>query len=87
MRKEINFNKNWLFHKGDLNVPRPIDKGPVYIQSKTERKLIGPAAYKYFDRPDSYGADAEMRSEGWERVSVPHDYVVDQDLKEHENNT
>lgn len=87
MRYEIDFNEDWLFHKGDITVPRPSDKGPVYIQSKTERKLIGPAAYKYFDRPDSYGADAEMRSEGWERVSVPHDYVVDQDLKEHENNT
>lgn len=87
MRCEMDLNENWLFHKGDLAVPGPSDKGPVYIQSKTERKRIGPASYRYFDRPDSYGADVEMRSEGWEWVSIPHDYVIDQDLKEQENNT
>ena len=40
MRREIVLNNNWKFHKGDINVPRPADKGPVYIQSKIERKSI-----------------------------------------------
>ena len=87
MRKEINFNKNWLFHKGDLNVPRPIDKGPVYIQSKIERRLMGPAAYNYFDRPDSfYQQGKEIRNDGWEKVILPHDYVVMQDNDKSQNN-
>ena len=42
MRKQIDLNENWLFHKGDIKVPRPTDKGPTYTQSKTVRKLIGP---------------------------------------------
>lgn len=86
MRKQINLNEGWLFHKGDIKIPRPADKGPTYSQSKTERKLIGPAAYHYHDSPDSYGADREIRSEGWKYVNIPHDYVIEQDMCESENN-
>ena len=56
MRKVINLNKDWLFLKGDLKVPRPKDKGPVYAQSKIERKIMGPAAYEYFE----YTAGADV---------------------------
>lgn len=86
MRKKIRLHEDWLFHKGDIPIPRPTDKGPVYAQSKTERKLIGPAAYHYYDRPDSYGEDGEIRSEGWIRVNLPHDYIIDQDNVPSENN-
>lgn len=86
MRKEMLLNEEWMFHKGDIRVPRPTDKGPVYTQSKTERKLIGPAAYYYFDRPDNYTACEEKRSEGWKRITLPHDYIIDQAPDEVENN-
>lgn len=87
MRKVYNFNENWLFHKGDLPVPRPVDKGPVYTQAKIERKLIGPAAYNYFDKPDSfYQPNREMKNDRWEYVTLPHDYIIDQDNDKLQNN-
>lgn len=86
MRREIILNSNWKFHKGDINVPRPTDKGPVYIQSKIERKRIGPAAYHYFDSPDCYEVDVEFHSEGWQYVNLPHDYIIDQDNDRNQNN-
>lgn len=54
MRKEIILNGGWVFHKGDIAEPMSQDKGFIYCQSKTERKLSGPAAYNYPDRPDQY---------------------------------
>ena len=87
MRKEINFNSSWLFHKGDIKVPRPVDKGPVYVQSKIERKLMGPAAYNYFDIPDSfYKEGRELKNDRWLKVTLPHDYIVDQDADPEQNN-
>lgn len=47
MRKEIILNGGWRFHKGDIAEPVSQDKGFIYSQSKTERKLSGPAAYNY----------------------------------------
>ena len=79
MRKEIVFNKDWLFYKGDIEVNRPVDKGPVYSESKTERKKIGPASYHYHDKPDEYYKNGEMRNVGWKRVDLPHDFIIDQD--------
>ena len=86
MRQVVSLNDVWCFHKGDISVPRPCDKGPAYSQSKTERKRIGPAAYYYFDEPDNYTADREIRSEGWKYVNIPHDYIIDQDNCKEENN-
>ncbi|MBE6750760.1 MAG: glycoside hydrolase family 2 protein [Ruminococcaceae bacterium] len=86
MRNEILLNNNWLFHRGDIEAHRPVTKAPVYSQSKTERKLAGPAAYNYLDNPDPGGAVGELKSEGWVEVTIPHDYVVQQDLQENENN-
>lgn len=86
MRKEILLNDNWLFHKGDIKVKRSINKGPIYSQSKTERKGMGPASYKYFDRPDPYGAEGEYKDDIWNVVQLPHDYVINQDMRPDENN-
>lgn len=87
MRRIINLNKDWLFLKGDLKVPRPKDKGPVYAQSKIERKIMGPAAYEYFDRPNMFNAPGkEPRNDGWKKVNLPHDYIIDQDNDPNENN-
>ena len=84
MRKEIILNGGWIFHKGDIAEPISQDKGFIYSQSKTERKLSGPAAYNHPDTPDSYGGRM-INPEKWEWVDLPHDYVVYQDTDETEN--
>ncbi len=87
MRTETLLNDKWFFHKGDIKQDRPADKGPVYSQSKTVRKLVGPAAYSYLDYPDRYGKGQDMLShERWVEVQLPHDYVIAQDMNEYENN-
>ena len=86
MRIITELNNDWNFHKGDIKIPRPVEKGPVYSQSKNERKLIGPAAYYYFDKPDAFYEDREMRSEGWKSVNLPHDYIINQDNDSSQNN-
>ena len=86
MRNEILLNDNWLFHKGDIKVKRSTNKGPIYSQSKTQRKGMGPASYKYFDRPDPYGAEGEYKDDIWNVVQLPHDYVINQDISPDENN-
>ena len=86
MREIISLNGRWNFFKGDINVPRPVDKGATLIQCKNERKHIGPAAYYYFDKPDCYYAEREMHNEGWRFVTVPHDYILNQYNDETQNN-
>lgn len=86
MRNEILLNDNWLFHKGDIKVKLSTNKGPIYSQSKTQRKGMGPASYKYFDRPDPYGAEGEYKDDIWNAVQLPHDYVINQDTSPDENN-
>ena len=86
MRIITELNNDWNFHKGDIKIPRPVEKGPVYSQSKNERKLIGPAAYYYFDKPDAFYEEREMRSEGWKSVNLPHDYIINQDNDSSQNN-
>lgn len=85
MRREIELNE-WLFHKGDIDMGAPPKKGAVYAQSKTERRLAGPAAYSYLDKPDPFYTDKALHYDRWEKVTVPHDYVVAQDNAETENN-
>ncbi len=87
MRTELLLNDNWYFYRGDIEWETPFWKGPVYAQSKTERKQFGPAAYYYEDRPDQYSnASGVLNHQRWECVDVPHDYIVDQDIDENENN-
>ena len=80
MRKTISLNKDWRFFKGDLELPVPLNKGAVVYQSKTVRKLMGPAAYHYDDSEKGYrDALHELRDEGWRNVDLPHDYIIDQE--------
>ena len=37
MRTKELFNERWKFHRGDIEVYRAKDKGPLYVQAKTER--------------------------------------------------
>ncbi len=88
MRTVTKLNSRWLFCEGDLKVDRPYNKGPVYAQSKTERKLIGPASYNYYDQPEGWGgAIREIRSIGWKWVDLPHDFIINKTPNEKENNT
>ncbi len=88
MRIVTSLNDVWQFHKGDIDVPFPTDKNPVYMQSKVIRKNIGPAAFRYYDVDDGVGdGSCEMHNEGWRRINVPHDYIIGQRPVETENNT
>lgn len=87
MREKILFNDNWEFHKGDVNIDFPKDKGPVYIQSKTERKLWGPGSKHYKGRADNYQYGQELCTDKWDFITLPHDYVIMQTPIETENNT
>ena len=76
MRKELLFNDGWLFREGEIAVPRPRVKGPVYYQSKTARKQVGPASVRYYDEPDPYVNSGLQRDDRWIRVTLPHDYMI-----------
>ena len=75
---QIELNNGWHFHKGDIAVEKPVDKGPAYMQSKTERRLCGPASYDYAIKMSNHTH--------WETVNLPHDYIVGQDICQSENN-
>ena len=82
MRKIIQLNKGWRFFRGDIDLPVPMNKGAVVYQSKTVRKLMGPAAYHYDDSMKGYrDALYELRDEGWHDVDIPHDYIINQEPK------
>jgi len=85
MRTELLLNDGWLFYGGDIKTELPADKGPVYSQSKTERKKIGPAAYHYHDKPNDYGSSKEIRCIGWQSCDIPHDYIIGQNNDETQN--
>lgn len=87
MRKRELFCDNWKFHKGDIKVERPKDKGPLYVQAKTERYRMGPASIYYSDTPNSFELNREFQTERWEYVRLPHDYVVMETPTPEENNT
>ncbi len=77
MRQIVNFDKGWLFHKGDIQNEFPAYKGLAYIGAKTERYHQGPASKDYYADPDSYDLNKEHRTEKWEWVNLPHDYVIE----------
>ena len=86
MRTRELFCDNWKFHKGDIAVTRPKDKGPIYIRAKTERYRMGPAAVLYNDTPDCFQTNKEFVSERWTYVRLPHDYVIEEIPTPEENN-
>ena len=77
MREKINFDRNWMFHKGDVRTPLGTKKSIVYNEAKTERALRGPASRGY----DTSG----NASEPWEKVDLPHDYVIYETPSREEN--
>lgn len=89
MREKILFDDDWLFHCGDIETKLPADKGPVYCQSKTESMVWGPACRHYNAIPDDFNTenDHEICTDLWERIDLPHDYIIRQTPSKYENNT
>lgn len=87
MRESILFDNNWLFHLGDIEVPYPATKGPAYVMAKTQRMKMGPAAVAYNDRTDDFRMDdtAEINSDRWKNVNLPHDFIVMQEPNQENN--
>lgn len=86
MREKINFDKNWLFHKGDIKTAYPANKGFSYLSAKTERKHIGPACMYYNDDPDCFNNNLLFSADKWDRVDLPHDFIVGGIPEEQYNN-
>ncbi len=88
MNERIKLNEGWLFHDGDIAQPTYTWKGPAYSQAKTERCRSGPAAINYPDTPDDYSGQPNrvLTTERWERVLLPHDYIISQEPQEKLNN-
>lgn len=88
MRKTIPFDKNWLFHKGDIKNDFPATKGPLYAMAKTGHAQSGPASRGYPAYADDYGNDGirSLCTERWEYVELPHDYIISQTPCEEYNN-
>lgn len=82
---KILLNDDWNFHRGEIEVKMPPYKGASYMQAKTEAHLTGPAAYAYNDRVNDYRMSALYTAEKWEKVDLPHDYVILQEPKEEYN--
>lgn len=78
MRERILFDRDWYFHCGDVSIDYPQIKGPVYTMAKTERMRMGPASRYYNIDVDGYSYKGEIKSEKWEIVTLPHDYIVTQ---------
>ena len=74
MREKLLFDFGWSFHDGEIESGEPLVKGHHYHHAKTERALGGPAAVNY----DEFAA---KRCERWERVDLPHDYIIRQTPK------
>ena len=86
MREKILFDENWMFHDGDIITPPHKDKGPVYKQAKTERKLSGPASVLYKGGMDSFVLENIQCTDKWELINLPHDYIITQEPSRDNNN-
>ena len=78
MREKLLFDKKWMFHRGDLNEEMPPIKRVAYISAKTERCHVGPASPNYYVTDGNLFATSkkEDKTEKWECVELPHDYMA-----------
>ena len=87
MRRQVLFDEGWLFHEGEIPATEGPRKSVLYIQAKTERKRFGPASREHLDSPEYYNETGPVSTEGWERVTLPHDYVISQRPEPQNNET
>ncbi len=87
MREKLLFNDDWNFHRGDIKQDYPRIKAMAYRSAKTERYLMGPASQHYMIPGVSVlkGTKAEFKSEHWEKVTLPHDYMAGDEPDERYN--
>ena len=76
--ERILFDDNWLFYRGDIEMPEPRDKGSMYTSAKTETKLWGPAARNYPASVQRFAQGQAGCTDNWQSVTLPHDYVIQQ---------
>lgn len=77
MRDIINFDKGWLFHRGDIERFLPNCKAAVYNGAKTVRMISGPAAREY----ETYSLSTEV----WRKVDLPHDFIIEGEVDKDNN--
>ena len=80
MREKLLFDFGWMFHAGDIETPMPVTKMPMYHHAKTERAQWGPAIYDYKE-------NSPNTTELWQKVDLPHDYIINQTPDPKFNNT
>ena len=78
MRQKLNFNADWYFHKGDVEIKIPDYKSYMYMSAKTERMQMGPACRHYALTIDDWVGKSEYNGEIWKKISLPHDYVIEE---------
>lgn len=77
MREIINFDRDWVFHKGEIEPAVVSIKDPIYLAAKTERKRVGPAAREY---------ETDLKAhEIWRSVDLPHDFIIEGEVKRDNN--
>lgn len=92
MNEKILLSNDWLFHEGEIEPGIPATKAPVYQQAKTERFRNGPASMYYSDNFNDFGSinniplPRVITTERWDKVIVPHDYIISQEPKKEGNN-
>jgi len=64
MRKRMLLDFDWKFHRGDIPFPQPDNHEETYASTKAGQ-VLGAAAPSYDDSQ-------------WERVRLPHDWVIEQ---------
>ncbi len=80
MREKIDFNDGWIFRLGDQVLAPPFFKDIVYYSAKTERCLRGYASRRY-------GNNLEIEFDSWRKVTLPHDFIIEQQPKEENTST
>ena len=87
MREKILFDTKWYFHRGDIDRTLPNSKKLAYKSAKTQRCHIGPPFPDYNVSGGSFmGPDAkEEKHEKWEKIDLPHDYMVGDEPDSAEN--
>ena len=87
LREKLSLDSGWLFHRGEVDRTRPALKSPIYHTTKTVRAIWGAAAPGYNDTTLDGRPDAEVQTDRWEPVDLPHDYVIEGEFDPRENNT
>jgi len=72
MRSLTRLNEGWKFYAGSENFATPRQKNTHYSGAKTESRLRGFASLAYNDDP-------RHCDEMWMPVTVPHDFIVNQE--------